>query len=261
MEGDRPVGIGEVFTSTMIRLCEDWDLNAQMERGLGIGKGQTPIKGWEEEAYPGVGPVIWRRPKVEGRLYAMAGDPGSGNPPHRNAPVIMVFDVTDFPQEPAELMAFHWIAGHGTYSPFLVKYFQEYNFWRPNWALFDSTATQRGFDELVFTGWGLPAEGYNFAGMHKGAAIGALAMIMSRGLLRIPYLKGIREQLAGYVLADKKIAQDIVTTMSMIAAKLREFMVLDETAASLTGMGEDVVEIERRRNHRSARRATRGRRR
>jgi hypothetical protein len=42
----------------------------------------------------------------KGRNYLLIGDPGSDNPPRRNAGVIWVLDITDFPKKRASLVYF-----------------------------------------------------------------------------------------------------------------------------------------------------------
>lgn len=252
MGAARPMGMGEVFTEVMVNLCEDWGMNAEMEEKLRDEK-----VGWEEKTLPAlsmIGPVLWKSPAKRGNVYMLLGDPGTGNPPNRNSPVIMVFDVTMFPKEPARLVYFHWVHGNGTINPFLADYFAAYNEYQPQFCMFDATSTQKYIDETVFQGYNMPVEGFDFSGMKKNGAIGALKFLMSRALIKFPYISAIRNQLTGYVLPDTNLAQDLVSTMCMAAGKLRTFVMADAAA-----VGEDVPEpdINVARNKRSARRTRR----
>lgn len=233
MEGQRPEGAGEVFTDAMLRLCEDWSLNKVHEGNL---REQEP--GFDELALPRIGPVMWRMPYDSTRVYMAVGDPGPGDPPLRNSPVVLVWDITDVPKAPATLVSFRWPFGRGTYNPFLTAYFEEFNRYRPAICLADSTGPQKGFGSMVYQEWGLPVEPVDLSGAKKGAGISAATLLMSRGLLRFPYLSGLRSQLSGYILPDKLIAQDIVSCIIMTGLKLSAMFGLDG-AADLTGRHDE----------------------
>jgi hypothetical protein len=248
------MGLGEHFSMNMMRLCEDWGMNALMEEAV-----REKRKGYDEIVVPSIGPITWRIPRQRDHLYMLVGDPGSLNPPRRNSPVVAVWDVTDFPRGPARMVCFRWVYGRGSYDPFLQAVFEEYMRYRPQWALFDATGVQKSFDEIVFRQWGLMAEGVDLSGMKKAAGLTAAKILMGRALLKWPFISGVRQQLTSYILPDTKINQDIVSMFTILGYKLREY--LDTDTADAVGVDEMVESAAHPRNVRSARgRARSGRR-
>jgi len=245
MGGARPMGLGEHFSMNMMRLYEDWGMNALMEEAI-----REKWKGYDEIVVPSIGPITWRIPRQKDHLYMVVGDPGSLDPPRRNSPIVAVWDVTDFPRGPARMVCFRWIFGRGSYDPFLQAFFEEYVRYRPHWALFDATGVQKSFDEIVFRQWGLMAEGVDLSGMKKAAGLTAAKILLGRGLLKGPFISGVRQQLTSYILPDTKIAQDIVSMFTVLGYKLREY--LDTDAADTVGQDEEPEVATVSRNVRSA---------
>ncbi len=151
------------------------------------------------------------------------GGPSSDNPPRRNAGVIWVLDITDFPKKKATLVYFKWVYGYGTYDNFLTAYEYAYRKYRPLDALIDSTGTQKLWNEQVLLDRGIMATGMNFSGDKKGMLVAAMRLV-ERQLIRWPYIQGIRSQLLTYKLAeDNKLPQDIVATLMMAAQFLKVY--------------------------------------
>jgi hypothetical protein len=61
------------------------------------------------------GTVLWVTPPTEFDRYVLIGDPGQNTPRDRNSAVAMLLKVTGFPHTLAELAAFDWIDGKGSY--------------------------------------------------------------------------------------------------------------------------------------------------
>jgi hypothetical protein len=225
LEGKKPEGAGEHFTADSVKACEDWEMNRWAQYHL-LEKA-IPTPGWQVEETMGAGCVHWERPPERDRVYMLVGDPGQGNPPHRNAGVIMVWDVTDFPKNPATLVCFKWIYGNGSYDPFKLFYKYCYDTYRPVQALVDSTGTQKLWDEQIFLNMGLWVEGMDFSGNKMGMLVAAQQMVQ-RQLFRWPFIQGLRTQLARYnILEDtptKKLPQDIVSVIFMTAFYLRNYL-------------------------------------
>jgi hypothetical protein len=223
LEGKKPEGSGEHFHVSSVSACEDWSLNRHAQYHL-LEK-ETPTPDWAYEESSGAGCTHWEMPGEarKGRQYLLIGDPGSDNPPRRNAGVVWVLDITDFPKRKATLVYFKWVYGYGTYDNFLTAYKYAYHKYRPTDALIDSTGTQKLWNEQVLLDRGIIAAGMNFSGDKKGMLVAAMRLV-ERQLIRWPYIQGIRSQLLTYKLAeDNKLPQDIVAVLMMAAYHLRMY--------------------------------------
>jgi hypothetical protein len=234
MDGERPEGQGEKFSKETIERATDESLNETMKYVLEtrkILKDSDPLLPWysgfivEEAARTGV--FHWEMPPdhKSKRVYLTVGDPGMGIPPYRNAPCIMVWDITDFPKKPAVMRAFNWIFGNGNYWPFVntyIDYVHRYHCKARN--AFDATGTQKAFDQLIFEQEKLITTPMDMSGMNsKAASLNALLLFMQRGIMKMPRIAGIRLQLSRYKLPDSQLAQDTVMVLAMTASYLREY--------------------------------------
>lgn len=217
LEGKRPAGIGDQFSTQMIDNCEDEGLNAVMEDAR-----MRKMPGFRIETAQKCGVNIWEMPPEEDRVYAVLGDPGQGNPPYRNAPCIGVFDITDFPELPAVMRAFWWGFGRGSYQPFVSTMYRYMEWYTSTDGGFDSTGTQKMMNELVFERDGVLVQGMDMTGM-KHVYNTALKLFMDKSLIKFPYIPSLRSQLGNYRLPDTKIAQDIVAMMQLVAGHLRNY--------------------------------------
>lgn len=177
---------------------------------------------------PKAGIVQWEMPREDGRTYLEVMDPGQGNPPYRNAPVICVWDITGFPKSAATMRAFWWGFGNGSYEPCKAQFRHYYQAYKPSWGVFDSTGTQKGFEELFNAENSMMIYGISLAAGVKGEALLSLKWIMGRGLLRWPAsIQGIYRQLLQYEMPDTKLIQDIVMTFAMSAFFMKRFYYVD----------------------------------
>lgn len=179
-------------------------------------KVEEGVEGWKlESGLAGV--QHYERPRERDHIYMMVGDPGTGAAPDRNSPVVMVWDVTEFPEKPADLSAFWWGDGGGRYTPFVSK-FEE---WADKYKVgeqfrgYDSTSNQKAIAELSFEAGGLSVIPLGFDGVKKWQYLNALKLILGKGLLSAPEIHGLRQQLTRYRIPDAKIAQDLVSACSM----------------------------------------------
>lgn len=248
--GERPQGAGEHFPAWMVRDCTDQTLEHLMDdareavmkareyeeeltlQGVKFESQLPNMVGYNyvKREAPKVGIFQWELPPDHdsGRKYLVIGDPGQGNPPDRNSPPIMVWDITNFPEKPATLRAFHWVFGNGSYWPFVREYERYVKLYRAQGSNgFDSTGTQTGFDELVFQLQNLMAEGMNLAGNNKYFALNSLKMFMGKRLMVFPHISHLSNQLTNYKLPDNKLKQDLVMCMAMSAMWLRRLYWLD----------------------------------
>jgi hypothetical protein len=153
-----------------------------------------------------------------GGTYIMAGDPGTDDPPKRNAGCVIVVDIS---KHPATMVYFDWVSGKGSYMPFLNSYKYAMNKYRPEVKLIDTTSTQKAMQELAFSEVGIETDGFNFSSDKQGA-LNALSLTLSNHDICFPIVKGIDRQLSNYMRdKDDKIAQDIVMTLAMAAYGMR----------------------------------------
>jgi hypothetical protein len=144
MRSERPLPKGKEFTENLIVLNQSEALDTLMSDGLSARNNIDYVV--EDSVQAGI--VKWMLPPQKDHLYIMAGDPGQANPPNRNSPPVLVFDVTGFPQQPATLAAFWWVYGYGSYLPFINVMHLLYEMYHPLDAAFDATGTQKAFDDL-----------------------------------------------------------------------------------------------------------------
>lgn len=246
IEGMRPEGKGWYFSKEKIYECEDSMAGAIIE-----AQAAKEIHGFAYEKLYGAGVISFKIPPRANRLYMLFGDPGTGAAPQRNAPVLMVWDVTGFPQRPATLMAFWWGNGGGRISPWVEKMFDFIREYHPIYAGVDATGPQKNMNYLInehlfkerFRHEGIDGEpGYlspfgivrgigslDFSGAMKHTYLQASRLLIEAGLLSWPKaVVGIRSQLSNYDPEnDKRIAQDIVATIGMSAHAIRIWFHVD----------------------------------
>lgn len=208
LKGERPPRVGREFSDQILGAC--WDMGQISEMRKDVNRGEV-VDGRS-------GVVYFSEPRKQGGAYILVGDPGVSAPPARNAPVIMLFDVTDFPRHPARIAAFWWGDGRGKYEPFLQQFDDLCTKYAvpPDYRGYDSTGTQKAIAELAFAQGESAVIPMDFSGSKKQMYLSALKLIMGKGKLKIPYeVWGIRDQLQKYQLPDSKMPQDIVSCLAM----------------------------------------------
>ena len=220
---ERPLPKGKEFTPALLGPCQCLALDDVMENARANG-----LPGYEKEEMRRAGVVRWITPPTEFDRYVLIGDPGQNSPPDRNSAAIMVIRVTGFPYVPAELVAFDWVDGHGSYWPFINRMEEWYKAYKPIYSAFDATGIQKGFDELVFAQKGLLMEGIQ-VNSNKMRMVVALKLILGKQLLLMPKgIQGIWLQLGGWRMPDSKLRQDIASTLFMAGDVLNRLFVIDE---------------------------------
>lgn len=228
LRGERPMGSGEHFNAMMLKLMRDNDYTAMLKRASEepvydmLEEERDPQPGYIWREAPETGCHYFKTPAESGHQYVIVADPGTKNPPHRDSPVVAVWDITNFPHAPAVLVAFSWVFAHGDIEAWMAQYME--------WAIeyrcaggsagYDATGQQSTYEKMPFGLQEIDAVGYNFGGNAKYGWLGLLKLFMRRGLLRTPYLTGMFGQLVRYKLPDEKIAQDIVMMLVVLAAML-----------------------------------------
>lgn len=222
--GGRPSGSGTEFSGEAVDMCRDMDLNHFMAAGLKRG---TP--GFVRQSIPGVDIFRWEIPYEREGSYATFVDPGWGNPPQRNAPVIMTIRHDGFPQKPAELVAFHWVFAEGRPRQWINELSANVKKYHvmPGSILYDSTGPQQGYEEMDKRLNAMGATGVIFQPVLRDGWITFLRMILESGLwIWAEEILGIGNQLTNFVRPEPKtLAQDIVMTMALGAAFLQPLYV------------------------------------
>ena len=229
------------FSRASIEQCESVLMLDEMEAAM---RGPGKKAGWDMIEHPRHGCVYWAIDPEPGRRYVMAGDPGSGSPPKRNSPCVMVFDTTALPYK---MVFFHWIDGKGSIMPFLTGYKYAMDTYQPTLCGMDVTGPQKGMEEVAFAEHDINVDRINFQ-RDKDTMITALKYALSKGTLRFPFIKGLHSQLRSYRRDnDKKLDQDLVATLIQIA-HLARFLPTDEVK-----LGSQGTMTRRDRNYRSRR--------
>jgi len=215
MQAGFPEYMGTDFSPMIVNRCEDSALNNELATMI-----EKNRPGAQSLLQPRIGALIYQKPAIPGHHYIVVGDPGAGDPPYRNAPVVLAWDVT---QKPYELVCFRWVHGRGSYRPFFNEFHELYDFYKPIYSCFDATGTQMAMEELYFEDRGLMVEGMSVT-TEKPAMINTAKIMMQRGDLRFPFIQGLRLQLLNYKQEeDKKQDQDIVMALVMSCWKMRAF--------------------------------------
>jgi len=220
MLGLKPIGKFKSFPKNVVARCEAPDLDSLMH-----ALREDYSSGAREVAESIIGHTLWSLPYTEGRDYAVYGDPGTKNPPARGAGTVLVFDETDFPNRPAELIHFHWVAGNGQIGPWLNAFEDACNRYSAHGrAYFEGTGDQKMLDELSFEDRQMVVQRVDMSQIKYGYFLKTLR-IMERGLIRWPKeISGIRVQMSKYDVdkdkASSTMPQDIVMTILIVGGEL-----------------------------------------
>lgn len=209
-----------MFPRSHIIACTDSSINDVVYISLNP-EDKTPIrKGYSVEEHPRYGVTKMELPYDPRAMYIIAGDPGQSDPPGRSAGPVGVLDVT---KKPARLVYFDWVAGHGSYMPFLNSYKYAIRKYHPMIKLLDTTGPQKALNELAFEQLGIETDGFNFS-RDKDAALNSLSLAVTNHDMSWPLVKGLVKQMSTYTReADKKhdFPQDIVMMLAMLAFGMR----------------------------------------
>jgi len=233
--GMRPEGRGKYFAKSRVAAAADPYLSEFLEQ-----KTERGDFGYKLVKAPTLGAVEYQMPKTSDYCFLL-GDPGTGTFPARNAPCIAVLDASKLPEQPAIITAFWWGNGNRHIQPFIDKFYEYKEKYRPIFCGVDSTGPQAGMVQLmnlqkIWDGqplrglWGqIPVTGMDFSVGRKMNMLLSLRNLVEMGLIRwADIAKGIKMQMYSYdPLLDRggepKIAQDIVATLAMAAFVIRAY--------------------------------------
>lgn len=209
-----------LFPKSGINACTSMALNDELYIALNPEDGSKPKPGYAIEEHPRHGITKFEMPYNPEGLYVLAGDPGTDDPPKRNAGAVGVLDIS---KRPYKLVYFEWVAGRGSYRPFLSSYKYAINKYRPALKLLDTTGPQKMMQELAFEQFDIETDGVNF-GRDKDGALNALSLALTNHDLAMPLIKGLNRQLSTYTREmDKRndFPQDLTMMMAMLALGIR----------------------------------------
>lgn len=216
LDAKKPMGKGVEFSRELVSPCIDHNLDIEMKHNM-----ETETFGWELATSRDAGTTLWKMPYDDSSSYVVVGDMGQGHAPLRNAPVVMVFDVGDFPNSHVSMRAFWWGDGGGKYEGWINKFQQWMKEFHAINGAYDATGGQKMLSETAF------ADSYNIvpvdlSNIKKRSCMITLKLMMMRQLIRIPGdIIGLTSQLLKYRLPDDKIPQDIVATLFVFAGYMR----------------------------------------
>ena len=213
MLGGRPLGDGKEFSRDVLVRMVSTELSEEMDAGLEGG-----IKGYVRQEAKEVGVWNWELPYKEGHKYLVISDPGTDNPPNRNAYAIMAWDITNFPVEPATLAAYTWGFGRGDIQNWANKHAE--TTWKYHAVAsngFDATGFQSGYDHWMQILQNLLTEKITLTGNNKADCLNSAKMLCSAGRILLPSsLSPIFNQLQRYELPEPpKLKQDLVMALIM----------------------------------------------
>ena len=258
IDGARPEGRGKYFNKQKVYDSEDTSYADWI-----LGNTNAGVPGFDMTKKHGCGIVHFEIPALLGKNedrvhnYMLLGDPGNGDAPNRNAPVCMVWDVTDFPKYKASLAAFWWGNGNGSVTPFIVQFLRFMGKYNPLISAVENTGPQKNSAELLNTyiqstrtdpdkkfDWlGVPIDisnvlnpiigGYDFSGGKKPTYLIAGRLMLEAELFTWPkFVSGMRSQLTNYdpekdVAGRPKIPQDIVCAYCISAYSVQAWFHID----------------------------------
>ena len=243
MEGKRPVGSGDEFSKEVLTAMQDPNLDEMMKYGLAKQEETGEDLGFVLETAGKVGAWKWLLPYNPKRNYLVISDAGTKDPPHRDSPPIMIFDITDFPgplemPNPMTMVGFWWVYGNNNITNWANAHQEmvmRYHAIGSNG--FDATGYQAGYDTWMHALQGLLSEKISLAGNNKAMSLNAAKILTSRYLVKTPSgIAALYDQLSRYIYPEpsKRIRQDVVMAFIMACWWVqRLFYENDEEDASL----------------------------
>lgn len=256
IEGLRPAGKGIFFSNESIYACED---TLQGELAIQMAMAKEP--GWNIITQHGAGVIYYTEPYQDKHKYLMFGDPGTAGAPNRDAPAWIVWDVTNFPNEPARLTCFWWGNGKGVINAFIGTMARLIILYKPYFVAMDSTGPQKnaatainlhlrggritnpeiltwiGSDVDTSKGIRIPKGtqivGMDFSVGKKNSMLFSGKMMLDAHRFRWPkIISGLRGQLSMYNPEDDKpgkprFPQDLVAVMCMSSHAIQALFALE----------------------------------
>lgn len=202
-----------MFPTGHIEACTDISLYDACYTALNPEDGKS-LRGYQLEEDPRHGVTLFEIPVKPGHVYIISGDPGMDSYPKRNAPCVLVADVT---HKPYQMVYFYWGEGKGSYTPFLSHYRYALDKYGPILRGIDATGPQSGLADIAWENQGIEVDKLNF-GTDKAGMLNNLSIDVTSHYWSWPPIKGLIRQMNTYIpTEDKKIPQDIVMSLAEIS--------------------------------------------
>ena len=218
LAGRQTTGDGEVFTNKAVKsvVRQDYDISEHILSHL-TGPERSDNN------------FTFLLPKQEKHVYLITCDPGVGGAPRRNAPVIMLWDITN-PELPP-LVGLYWgspIAGEALYLDTLAAWIRAFK----AYAYVDTTGPQKTLLEsrrlIGVEHWLYPVD---FSGSYKGTAQWVMQMATTRGsyvLPKLPQPYTFERYMRRYKWKDEKITQDLIIGIMLLTLWQHQTVSFDE---------------------------------
>lgn len=211
MDAERPRAIGDVFVQDHLDNLFD---NTLTQEAVAAAEDETP--GWIWTKHDEYGLVHYQKPPERDGVYAGGGDPGTGRIPHRNKWVNFVIRID---RQPFEIVYFRTgnisRSGQGSIRPWIADCKHILRTYRMPEGHFAAEAggTQKNVHEVVWPE-DLLIVPLNM-NMVKAQIIMQAQLMLGDGLFVSPLISLLEQELSGYQILDKKLAQD--TVMALLA--------------------------------------------
>jgi len=208
MKATRPLAVGDIFTGMHMLSFLNGDLDAAAVEATDP---ENPIRGWKWSVHEDYGVTHYAKPKEGGAVYAAGGDPGTGRVPHRNKWVNIVARID---KRPFEISYVHTgnvtVAGQGSIQPWIEDCQQILRLYPMPEGHFAAEAggTQKDVHEVVWPD-NLRIAPLNMQTL-KPKLIMQAQLMFRRQMWTSPNIGLLEQELLGYQLQDKKLAQDFV---------------------------------------------------
>jgi len=195
------------ISDKILEICHDPQMDKEITR---IAKSRDDL-----------GVMEYELPYDPSRDYLAVGDIGKSplmNLNSLNVPAIMVFDVTNFLEEPHALVAFAWMDGKGTYKTWTKK--MEYYVMKYRCkGYYDAGNVQSAFEDVgPFQDMPMTVPLY-FSGRPgiKQWALAIITLLCQQGSFRWPRIKGLWHQARIYDPKSNKKPDDVMTCLLLFA--------------------------------------------
>jgi hypothetical protein len=205
--------------------------------------------GWPHEERKGMGIIHFELPPQHdlNTSYIVVGDPGTVDARSlriNNVPAICVFDVTEFPDGPAKMVALRLLDGGGRFAPWMDGMKEMMIKYRAL-GIYDATSVQRAFNEFGLDKF--PVTPISLARGNKIWGKVMFLLLAGAGLFRWPYTRVLWHQAGAYRESGPglgKIPDDVIACMFVLSFYLRAVF-YDKLALLFHWSGQEEVMDDR----------------
>lgn len=198
----------DIISRKLMNLCYDEEMDRDIARAA--------KKGLAFQEIERMGITHYELPRRSDRLYAVMGDPGTGNLVSidtQNVPVCTVWDVTDFPRAPVEVVALRIFDGGGRWEPWVEQMKHWIYFYQTTGGAYDATSAQSVLSEYPLQKFPdlIPV---SLSGNNKAVGKTFFILMAGRKLFRWPYVERLWHEARSYRetgIGVNKLPDDILS--------------------------------------------------